>query len=411
MLTDILGMSPRQVSLLMLIVFVGDLAFDIFAGIAAERLEQRGIGYSKQIAWCVAPCACAFVVLYILPLVQLQSFVLVAVLLIVLRGTFALIDVPHNSLIARVTVDSYARGRVSGYRILFSSAASVIVAALIAPAMDVASGNVTPERMAWLGCGAAILFCTTLLLAARSSRAASPTRRFSRCSDGKHLFPKLDRLFVAFAAIALVTGFAMPLFGKAMLYFCTYVLNDAGFASRVLLTLALSQIAGATLWIVLVRRYDKTVLLAASHGLAAAGILMFAVVGESRVLLVACATLAGLGLAGVFMLPWGILADIIDFAEFRHGERRETAAFAVTLVVLKASGVAALATIGWTLDWLGYVPSAVQSPPVLEGMRWLALGLPVIGSLFAILILVHFNIGHVLHARVIKINALRQQRF
>ena len=149
LLTDILGIPPRQVGLLMLIAFVGNLAFDLGAGIVAERLERRGIGYPLQIAWAVAPCACAFVMLYALPLAQVRGLVPVALLLLALRGAFALIDVPHNSLMARVTTDSHARGRVSGYRTLFSSAASIAVATVIAPAMDAAGAHAAPARMAW----------------------------------------------------------------------------------------------------------------------------------------------------------------------------------------------------------------------------------------------------------------------
>ncbi|MFL6634341.1 MAG: MFS transporter [Massilia sp.] len=410
LLTDIIGMPPRQVSLLMLVMLLGDLVFDLGAGHVAARAERRGIGYPRLIALCVLPCACAFAALYALPLLHAGAFALVALLLLVLRATYALIDVPHNSLLARVTTDSHARGRASGYRTLFSATASIVVATVIAPSMNVAAGQATPQRMAWLGAGAGLLFCTTLLLAAWSSRKAGGAHPSARRAAAGGLLPRPDRLFGAIAAIAVVTGFALPMFGKTMLYLCTYALHDAGFAGRILLTLALSQIAGATLWIALVRRHDKTVLLAVSHGVAAAGIVLFAAAGGQRALLPACAALAGVGFAGVFMLPWGILADIVDVAEFRHRERRETLAFAAILVLLKAGGAAALATIGWSLGQLGYVPGAAQPPDVLLGMKLLAFGMPLLGSLVAIAVLLRLDVGHAVHARVCRINGRRRQR-
>lgn len=411
LLTDIIGMPVAQVSLLMLVVFLGDLVFDLGAGALAAHLERRGIGYPRLIAWAVLPCACAFGALYALPLLQLKGFWLIALLLLVLRAAFALIDVPHNSLLARVTVDSHARGRASGYRTLFSSAASIVVATVIAPAVNApgADADATPLRMAWLGVGAGLLFCITLLLAAWSSRVAGSARGPAVSSAGvPGWWPRLDRLFGAFAVVAVITGFAMSMFGKTLLYLCTYVLHDPAFAGRVLLTLAVSQIAGATLWIALVRRHDKTTLLAFSHGVAAVGIVLFACVGEDRAALLACAALAGVGLAGVFMLPWGILADIIDFSEFRYRERRETVAFAAILVLLKASGAAAFATIGWVLGQLGYVAGAVQSPAVVQGLKLLAFGVPVLGSLIAILLLLRLDVGHTVHARVRRANGLRR---
>jgi GPH family glycoside/pentoside/hexuronide:cation symporter len=408
LLTDILGTPPEQVSLLMLVVFLGDLVFDLAAGVIATRLEQRGVGYPRLIACAVLPCACAFGALYTLPLLRLEDFAVVAGLLLLLRGAFALIDVPHNSLLARVTQDSHARGRASGYRTLFSSAAGIVVATVIAPAMNVPDTGNAPVRMAWLGGGAGLLFCATMLLAAWSSRTAGRARRLAGDARASRLWPPLDRLFVSFAVVAVITGFAIPMFGKTLLYLCTYVLHEPGFAGKVLLTLALSQIAGATLWIALVRRHDKTTLLAMSHGVAAVGLTLFAYAGQVRLLLLASTALAGIGLAGVFMLPWGILADVVDFSEFRYRKRRETLAFAVVLVLLKASGAAAFAVIGWVLGQLGYVAGAAQVPAVLLGLKLLACGVPVLGSLVAITILLRLDIGHAMHARVRRANSWRR---
>lgn len=410
LLTDILGMPARQASLLMLVVFAGDLVFDLAAGAIVVHAGRRGIGYPRLIALCVLPCAAAFAALYALPLLQVRAFAAIAILLLTVRCTFSLIDVLHNSLLARVTSDSHARGRASGYRSLFSAAASIVVATVIAPSMNVAAGLATPPRLAWLGAGAAVLFCVTLLLAAWSARAASSGQAGNPRAAGAGLLPKPDRLFGAFAAVAIITGFALPMFGKTMLYWCTYVLHDAAFAARLLLALAASQFVGAALWLALVRHHDKTRLLALGHAIAALGILLFGACGSHRGALLACTALAGIGLSGVFMLPWGILADIVDFAELHHGERRETVAFAAVLVLLKASGAAALATIGWTLARLGYVPGAVQPPDVVLGLRWLAWGVPVLGSILAIGILVPLDIGHARHARVRRANAWRRQR-
>ncbi len=411
LLTDIIGMPARDVSLLMLIVLMGDLGFDLGAGVVTAYAERHGIGYPRLIALCVVPCSLAFGALYALPLLRLKAFILVAALLLALRASFALIDVPHNTLLARVTSDSRARGRASGYRTLFSASAGVVVATVVAPTMHDAGTATTAGRLAWLGVGAGLLFCATLLVSAWSSHAACRTRPTPPApTPVRRLVPRPDQLYGALALVALVTGFAVPMFGKTLLYLCTYVLQDAAFAGHVLLTLAVSQIAGATLWTALVRRHDKTRLLAASHAVAALGIALFAAAGAHRPLLHACAALAGIGLAGVFMLPWGILADIIDFAEFRQRERRDTIAFAMMLVLLKGGGAAGLATIGWTLAALGYVPGTAQSPAVVLGMQALAFGVPVLGAAAAIAVLLCLDIGHARHARVRRINGERQRR-
>jgi GPH family glycoside/pentoside/hexuronide:cation symporter len=411
LLTDIIGIAPGRVSQLMMLVFAGDLVFDFIAGLIAAKAERHGISYSRLIAVCALPCALAFGAIYSLPLFRLNEIAVVATLILCLRCAFAIIDVPHNSLLARVTADSHARGRASGYRTIFSSAAAVTVACVIAPLMHSTSGNEAPVRMAWLGVGGGLLFCGALLSSAWTSKPVNiPAQPRLRPTSLGALLPPRDRLFTAMAAIALITGFAMPMFTKTLLYLCTYVLKSPEFAGQILLILALSQILGAVFWISLVQRQDKSTLLAMSHGVTAIGIMHFAAAGENKGALLACTVLIGIGFAGVFMLPWGILADIIDFSEFRHRERRETVSFAAVLVLLKGGGAAALATVGWVLATLGYIPGAIQPDSVVLGMKALTFGVPLAGSVLAILILRRLNIGHELHARVRNVNQLRRDR-
>ena len=408
LLTDLLGIAARQVSVLMLVVFFADLMLDLGAGLLAAWAQNRGVGYRRLIAWGAPPCAAAFAFIFSLPLLGEGNLPMIAVAIIFFRGAYAIIDVPHNSLLARVASDSRARGRASGYRTVFSSAASVVIATVLVPFMGADGRPATAGQLALLGAVGGLMFCGAMFFAAWSARedgaGAGHGQATARSAARVVFLPKLDRLFGAIAVIALVTGFAMPVFGKMMLYIATYVLRQPGLAGRLLLTITLGQLAGVALWIYLVRSHDKTDLLAASHAVAIGGVVCFWMAGDEAWLLTVAAALIGVGFGGVFMLPWGILADITDFAAFRHRERRETATFATILVILKAGGVASLAVIGAILGWLGYVPGVPQSASVMLGMKLLAFGVPLLGSSIAILVLRRLAIGHRMHARVVRAN-------
>lgn len=404
LLTDLLGIAPQRVGLLMLMVFAADLVLDLGAGWLAAWAQQRGIAYRRLIVLGALPCGAAFALIYSLPALAPASITVIAPVIIFFRAAYAVIDVPHNSLIARVATDSRARGRASGYRTVFSSAASVVIATVLVPFMGAAGQPATAGRLSLLGMAGGLVFCALMFFAAWSAREEGVVGDRRRRPAGIVLLPKLDRLFGAVAVIALMTGFAIPVFGKMMLHIATYVLKRPGLAGPLLLTITLGQLAGAALWIFLVRSRDKTFLLAVSHGIAICGVLCFAMAGTTPWLLTASALIIGIGFGGVFMLPWGILADITDFAEFRHRERRETATFASILVILKAGGAASLAIVGWTLERLGYVPGVAQPESVIQGMKLLAYGIPILGSLVAILTLRHLSIGHRTHARVVRAN-------
>lgn len=410
MLTDLLKLKPGAVGLLMTIVFAGDFVFDIAAGFVATWSRERGFGYRKLIVAGVIPCGAAFALLYAVPLAGLHSLPVLALVLLVFRGAYAIIDVPHNSLLARVAPDSRSRGRTSGYRLFFSSLASLATAVLLAPAVIAAARQGHMRQLALLGTVGAVAACLSLWLAAWSSMRDRAERPGTVSRKRIALLPKADWLLAGLIGIGILTGFAMPMFSRMAMYLCTYVYHRPDLAARLLLAMTIGQFPGVIIWTYLVRYTDKVKLLAISHALSAVAMLVFALARPDPRLLIGLSALIGGGLAGVYMFPWGILVDVIDFAEFRHGERREAAAVAVILVTAKASAAAAAGAIGWAFDRLGYVAGVAQTPAVLLGFKLLALGVPVAGSVIAILILSRMAVGDRAHARILRALAARRTR-
>lgn len=76
--------------------------------------------------------------------------------------------------------------------------------------------------------------------------------------------------------------------------------------------------------------------------------------------------------------------------------------FAFYLVVVKASGAACAAMIGWTLGAVGYVPGQGQSDSVRWAMIAIGFGLPIIGAIASILLLSRFRLDHARHARLMR---------
>ncbi|MDE1918075.1 MAG: MFS transporter [Sphingomonadales bacterium] len=411
MLTDLLGIRPTTVGALMTLVFIGDVIFDIAAGFVVAHARERGIGYRKSVVLGAIPCGVSFAVIYALPWLGLRNLPALVALLLTFRAAYAIIDVPHNSLLASVAPDSRSRGRTSGYRTFFSSLSSLAIATLLTPAVLGAASRARIGTLALLGIGGALLACATLWTAAWTSHRDRPPRLQPRHRrPAIALFPRLDRLVMAMVAIGALTGFASPMFARMMIYLASYVYHQPDLAGRFLLALALGQFPGVVLWTWLLRFADKTRLLAISHGVTACALLAFALADGHGTVMIALAVLAGVGLAGVYMFPWGILADVIDFAEFRHGDRREAAMVALILVTAKASAAASTGMIGWVLGAVGYRAGQLQASGTLLALKVMGLGVPILGSLIAMGIVANMTIGDKAHAGAIRALERRRNR-
>lgn len=409
LLTDILGLDGTTAGSLMLAALCGDLVFDLIAARLVIRLRQAGKGYRWMVAAAAMPCGLAFTLLYAMPALGAVQLWMLAAALLVFRGAYAVIDVPHNALMAQLTRDSRARGRVSGYRLFFSTTSALIVATLLTPLVQQAGSEQAFGRLAIAGAVAGGLFAFTMILCAwTSGRAIAPSARRDATQDGIRI-PLRDPMVIGMGLLALLTGFAAPTFGRMLLYISSYVVYRPELVTTLLLALTMGQFAGVLLWTAMTGRFSKSILLAMGHGVSMVGLIGFAICLSWPPALTVCTAIIGFGLASVFMLPWGLLADAVDVVEWRHGRRFETGLFAFYLVLVKASGAASTSLIGWTLGWLGYLPGQPQALSVQIGMLGLGLGIPLIGSMTAILLMRRFDLGHARHGRLVTLLNRRDQ--
>jgi GPH family glycoside/pentoside/hexuronide:cation symporter len=414
LLTDLLGLSAAQAGTLMLVAVAGDLVLDLIAAKLVIRLRRRGRGYRWLVIAGAVPCGLAFAGLYAMPLAGLRTGWALAAAMLVFRGAYAIIDVPHNALMARITRDSRARGRASGYRLMFSTASALTVALLFAPLVQEAGRTHAFATLAVAGAVAGLLFAVTMVVCALGTGegpdAAAIAPEPARPEQDGIAVPLRDPLVLGMGLVAFITGFAAPTFGRMLLYLGTYVIDRPELVGALLLAMTVGQFVGVLVWTALTARYDQNVLLAAGHGVTAVAFAMFALCLGHVDLLLPCTVLIGFGLASVFMLPWGLLANAVDFVALRHGRRFETGLFAFYLVVTKASGAAATVLIGWVLGGLGYVPGAVQGAAVEAGMMAFGLGVPFAGCLLAIVLLRRFDLGAARHARVLAALGVKAAR-
>ncbi len=406
LLTDVLGLRGAQAAGLMLFAILGDLVFDLIAARLVLHWRGAGRGYPWAVACAAVPCGAAFALIYAMPALGLHRGWMLAAAILVFRGAYAVVDVPHNALMAQVSRDSRARGRVSGYRLFFSTASALAIAGVLTPLVQQAGHARQFGALALTGIGAGLSFALTMLLCVwvcGGQRGAASALRGDRIA-----VPLRDPMVLGMGALALITGFAMPCFGRMLMYLGTYVIARPGVVTLLLGAMTVGQFGGVLAWTALTHRFGKSRLLAAGHAVSAAGLLVFALGTAWPAGQMAGAALIGFGFASVFMLPWGLLADAVDVVEWRHGRRYETGLFAFYLVLVKASGAASTAMIGWMLGALGYVPGAVQPTGVRLGMLGLGLGLPMAGALLAMLLLRRFTLGHAQHARLLRALARRQ---
>ena len=92
---------------------------------------------------------------------------------------------------------------------------------------------------------------------------------------------------------------------------------------------------------------------------------------------------------------------MIDFDEYRTGERKEGVYFAGWSFVQKLAGGIMVAVVGFSLELSGYVENAaVQSQSVKDVITFLAAGIPLIGYGIGSLAFTRFDLSEAEHTRI-----------
>lgn len=407
-MTDMLELSPSLAGLILLGSLVVDGVLDPCVGFLADRLHTPIGRYGPLILIGAPLSALSFFALYTLPLVGAGSACLITFLVVAFRASYSLIDLPHNALMTHVTRQSEARGRLAGYRFLFSSLASFILALSLAPLIQNGGGEIlSPRGLAVFAGSVACL--SAIVMVASWSVVREKDRESARAVRFRAPLMKGVRALWASPSyrIALVVGclatFSLPLFGKSLLYISTYLLDRPEAASSMLTAMVLGQFAGLPLWIFLSGQWEKRQALQLAHATTAAGFVgLCASLFAWPYAMIGFCIVVGVGASGVYTIIWGMVTDCVEEVKDRSGVNPEGMLFAFAILGQKASIALGVGGFALALDLSGYAAGQdISGSPeiVLIGFGLL---IPMAGSISCVLLLRHYQLNHARHREIVR---------
>jgi GPH family glycoside/pentoside/hexuronide:cation symporter len=402
--TDVLLIAPAAMGAIFGVGRVWDAISDPMAGYLSDRSTARR---GRRRAWMYAsalPICVSMVMVWCPP-----TFITDATLVVWMGFAFILYEtaatlfyIPHGALGMELTPDYHERTRLFAYRhIVGSLGLGVGLGAvwLVRTASD-------PRQMA-LG----VSLVGGLLVAAMILFAAVrvPERPEFQGRGAVDIRAAFADVFRNPHGRLLVFVYAIETFGTASIgmlapYVMKYVVDAPQLTEVFILMYVVPTLAFTPVWVWLSRRVGKKKLwLSAMVATMIAYACIFFVGHESYALVFLVVSLLGIGSGCGNVVAPSIQADVIDFDEFRSGERKEGAYVAVWNFLRKAAGgVTAMAT-GFVLQTVGYDgESATQSEQTQTAMLALIGLLPAGCYVLAIALFSRFSLDEAMHTRIVR---------
>jgi sugar (glycoside-pentoside-hexuronide) transporter len=369
--TDALSIPIGVAATTYMIASIWDGIANLLAGILVDR-RHDSFRYGPLLAAGGVPLGLSFVLAYFPPLGSggwAVASIFAAHLLF--RTFYAGVNVPYLAMTARISADSGDRAFVAGTRMMFGTAASVVVALSTVPLGRWLTGG--SAASAYFGAavlfacvGAAILFVVGLTY----RELAPPKRPFPPSPGAALLSLARNRAFLALNAAMMAMIVAITVLSKSVLYYFKYLLDDPAAGQLALASMGLVSGIAIPLWMLLGRYVGLRALwlIAAAFGIT--GLIIFSLVRfdgpPTMQLFLIGMQVMSVGLNFVF---WAMLPNTIEYGERSTGLHLEGAVFGMAALLQRIAIGIATAILGWSFASAGYVANVRQTAETLERMR------------------------------------------
>ncbi len=390
-LTDICKISPIFVGYLFLAARLFDAINDPIMGLIVDNTRSRWGRFRPWILLGTILNAIVLAFLFFNPgLSGNQQLTYVAVTYFLWGLTYTIMDIPYWSMVPALTSDEKERNTVSVIPRIFASIAWLVIGSFGLKLVKWLGGDEQSAGFAWLALAISGIFLLCSLVTVCFVKENVPVQRAKR----EHTSPKeMIRILVrndqviVVLILSLLFNISFQLSNGFAVYYFKYVVGVEEQVAAYLTAAGIAQLCGLFGYPLLASRVGRKAVFSASGFFPIAGFafLLFGVLPEQAlsrlvtIYLISGVVNFGIGLSlGILTV---MLADVVDYGEYKFGTRNESILFSTQTFVVKFAGALSGFITGAGLALIGFVPDAVQTAGATWGIRIIMGGIPIVLSL------------------------------
>lgn len=366
--TDALGLNAAIIGTIMMLSRVFDGFTDIFMGFVMDQVKSKHGKARCWMLWLAIPIAIATVLVFLVPNIGETGKYIYVIITYNLVTTFlyTMINIPYGALTSLMTRDQDQRTIINIFRMFMAQVGSLIISAFTLPFINAVGGS--SDQKSWVivsviyGVVAAALFL--ICFAKMKERVQISAQQKERIPLGQSFrLVMKNNYWLIIVAIWVVTALGMGM--SVGTYYAKYVLgneNLPGFLSAISLIPVLVCMPFVA---PLSKKYGK-------RNVALVGSIV-SIVGQAAMLinphsfgwLIVCNVIKGVGQASLTGTLFAMVADTIEYGQWKTGKRVEGMLYSST-------------TFGAKIGAAGYAgTAAVQTEAALSAIQNLYLLAPL----------------------------------
>ncbi|MEE3327782.1 MAG: MFS transporter [Myxococcota bacterium] len=402
--TDVLLIAPAVMGGLLAVSRLWDAFSDPMAGYWSDRTR---LGMGRRRSWMLfagIPIAIGIIMMWSPPagLAGLGVVVWMGLSLFIYETSSTAFYVPYGALGVELSEDYHERTRLFAYR-------HVIMAVGLffgVGAYGLLVGAEHPRDAAFIlsliggPIVAALCIYAALRLPERSEYQDRGSKSAYRSIADVFRNPHSRILLVVY----FVEAFGLASIAMLVPYFSEYVFGAPELATAIIVLYFVTQLIFTPVWLRLSRRFGKKPLFLGASMVSFFGfaLLFFATNVDSLIIWISPPLLGAAGGCAAIVAP-SIQADVIDWDEYKTGERKEGAYLAVWNFIRKSASAATALIVGGVLQATEFAPNTEQTEGVQFAIRALIGLLPAFCYLIGIIVFLRFSFNEPEHRAIREI--------
>jgi glucuronide carrier protein len=400
--TDVAGIPAAAAGTLLLLVRLFNAVTDIIAGRVADRSRRFRWGKFRPFLFFGAvPLLCSAAAFSVPPWDADGKLVYAYVTYACVSLSYSLVNVPYGCLVGAMTQNPRDRARLASARTLGGLTVGAMLGLVVAPLLDSKAQmqqtfTVTTLIFAAVGTGLYLLTAATA-----QEQVHQDVEKLTLRQSTTTLRQNSPLLILCCSSVLFMTGTTSM--GAAQFFYLRDVLGRLDLYPVVSIGQVVITLSVAVLMPRLVMRWGKRSIYCWGGCLGIlGGAAIFAapsgapLVGVGGILLALC------GSALVGILVWALVADTVEYGQWKTGNRVDGVNYALLAATRKLGMAFGGGLAAFALSWGGYVSgSAVQSGEALLGIRSAAGLLPAALVLFGVLIMRWYRLTDQRHAELV----------
>lgn len=354
--TDSVGISAAVIGTIMLLSRIVDGFSDLGMGIIIDRTHTRWGKARPWILWSAVPMGVGLILLFSVPgaLGDSGKVAYAAISYTVMAAViYTASNLSYNTLLSLETTDPKERVTMSSLRFFCTMG---VVLLINYNTMKIVHKFGWSKMAAIYGLIAVVLLLTTFFFT--KERNSLEKKETKKTKEGSiiHSFKILikNKYFVLITFIFIINYTALGVNNGIRIYFARDVLGSAALMGTLTLCFILPKMIGNLIYPQISKYLGKWKSLVIGYILEMLGVGIMIIMPASLQ-----ATVTGLILLGVGGIPhtaglFAMVVDIIDYGEWKTGERMDGLTYSATSFGMKVGAGLGSAIVGWGLAWGNY---------------------------------------------------------